>query len=136
MGTEILQPFQLNANGNIASTTNPSTQVDQHLLALVSTQPGERVMLPNYGVPSFRTLFSMNTSDNQTQFLNSINSAVATWEPNLDVNVTFINNSTDQTGEMDIEIDWTAGNDFNPASSGVITATVLVGGTVVEDAAS
>jgi uncharacterized protein len=136
MGTEILQPFQLDANGNIASTIDPSQQVDQHLLSLVSTQPGERVMLPSYGVPSFRTLFSMNTADNQTKFLNSLNSAVATWEPNVDVDVTFTNDSSDTTGEMDIEIDWTAGNQFNPASNGVITATVLVGGTVVEDAAS
>lgn len=136
MGTEILQPFQLDQNGQIAQTTDPNTQVDQHLLTLVSTQPGERVMLPNYGVPSFRTLFSMNTADNQTRFLNSINSAMATWEPNVTVDVTFVNDSADVSGEMDIEIDWTAANQFNPVSSGVVTATVLVGGTVVEDAAS
>ena len=116
MGTEILQPFQLDKNGNIASTTNPSTQVDQHLLSLVSTQPGERVMLPNYGVPSFKTLFGMNTAINQTKLLNQISSAANTWEPNLTVDVTFTNLGSDLTGEMDIEINWTSGNQFNPAS--------------------
>lgn len=133
MGTEILQPFQLDKNGQIASTIDASVQVDQHLLSLVSTQPGERVMLPNYGVPTFDTLFSMNNPEDQQHLLTQINSAAATWEPHVDVEITFTNDGSDLNGEMDIALEWTAGNEFNPASTGVITATILVGGTVVED---
>lgn len=133
MSEEILYPFQLDANGQIASTSNPNTQIDQHLLSLVSTQPGERVMIPNYGVPSFHALFSMNSEDNQGQLLSAIQTAVATYEPNLTVDVSFLNTPQNFDSEMDIEIDWTAENEFTSASSGVTTATVLVGGTVVED---
>jgi uncharacterized protein len=133
MGVEILQPFQLDTNGQIASTDDPDIQVDQHLLSLVSTNPGERVMLPNYGVPTFKYMFSMNSAENQQGFLNSVNSAMASWEPNITVDVEFINTENLFDGEMDIQINWSTGNEFTSSSNGLLTATVLVGGTVVED---
>jgi phage baseplate assembly protein W len=134
MSVEILQPFQLDANGHIATVSDPNLQVDQHLLTLVSTQPGERVMLPNYGIPSFKHLFQMDTTANRQQLLTEAQRAVAAWEPNLTVSLSFGPNKGNNvvTGEIDIQIDWIAANQFNSASSGVVTATVLVGGTVVE----
>lgn len=133
MSTEILQPFQLGSNGEIATTTDPNVQTDQHLLALVSVQPGERVMLPTYGVASYHALFSMNSDSNRLQFINSVNVALSTWEPNVKATVNFVNQASDLTGEMDIAIDWTAGNEFTSIAQGITTATVLVGGTVVEN---
>lgn len=134
MSTEILQPFQLNANGGIATTTDPNVQVDQHLLTLVSTQPGERVMLPTYGIPSFKYLFQMDTPAAEQQFMADAKRAVAAWEPNLNVTMSFHPDPGNQivTGEMDLQINWEAQNQFNATSAGVITATVLVGGTVIE----
>jgi phage baseplate assembly protein W len=132
MGTEILQPFQLDQNGQIASTSDTNTQIDQHLLGLVSTNPGERVMLPNYGIPTFKYLFSMNSADNQQAFLTSAQNALAAWEPSVTVNLTFNNLGENlYNGLMDLNIDWSTST--GTAASGTLTATVLVGGTVVNN---
>jgi hypothetical protein len=60
---------------------------------------------------------------------------MATWEPN--VNIVSIE-AVDQPGEPAnsgaIQIDWAINEIQNPSQSGTLTATILIGGTVVESA--
>jgi hypothetical protein len=135
MSTEIVTPFSLDANGNVLVTTDPDLQIEQHLISLVSTDPGERVMLPNYGVPTDSYLFSINSDSAQEQILNAVTAAVGVWEPSVTVSdISFGGNQDPDDSSLQIEIDWEGGGiGSSSASSGVQTATVLVGGTVIED---
>lgn len=67
------------------------------LLALLLTNPGERVMLPTYGTPLRRLLFEPNdrlvVEEAREMIINSIN----TWEPRITVDQIEINNSIDES---------------------------------------
>lgn len=46
---EISLPFAVNGSGRIATTNDPSEIGRQHLTSFLLTDPGERVMRPEYG---------------------------------------------------------------------------------------
>lgn len=49
MDREIMLPFRVGANGQIATTTDPVTKGRQHLTTYLLTDRGERVMRPDFG---------------------------------------------------------------------------------------
>jgi phage baseplate assembly protein W len=135
MSVECILPFGLAANGSIATTTNPNLQVTQHLQALVSTNPGERVMMPTYGVPLANDLFGAYlTSEIDPTLQIQVQAAVATWEPNVNVAGISVGPpaGTGQDGGV-INIDWTPTAIQSSAASGTVNATIMVGGAVVEN---
>lgn len=135
MGLEIQVPFTLDANGQVAAISDSSEQIEQHIDSLVSTQPGERQMLPEYGVPSYQWLFSTDTDSTMTQIINIIKAALESWEPTITIEgISFGGNEDPLDSQLQVQIDWSGGGILSTtSSSGVQTATVLVGGTVVED---
>lgn len=130
MSVEILQPFQLTPSGGVAVTTNPTTQVQQHLQVLVSTSPGERAMQPTYGIPLSNYVFGLDTNQTATAVSNDIATAVARWEPNVNVQDVRTLVSDTSLGILSIDVDYSPGS-VAPSPSAVQTATVLVGGTIV-----
>lgn len=127
MNAEILIPFTLDVNGSIAQTTDPDIQQAQHVSSLVTTQPGERVMRPSYGVPTVSYLFSGSNGQVTSIINKDVQNAMATWEPNI--TVTNITPQWDsQGGIADIEVDYLAA----PEDTGAIqTITIYPGGQVV-----
>lgn len=132
MSVEILMPFGLAPDGSIAVTYNPNIQAQQHLESLVGTSPGERLMLPTYGIPLKDAVFAPNEQSMVGVLTTQINNAVANWEPNIAVNAVNVSDAVgDGSGQGTIDLDWSIRSIQNPSSSGVLTATILVGGTVV-----
>lgn len=129
---EVLYPFSLSADGGIASTgDNPQLQAQQHVDALVSTTPGERVMLPTYGVPLKSSLFLGDLSAITASLTTDVTVAMGDWEPSIAVQRVAPLVSDRSEGTVVIDVDYTVGD--NPLSlSNVNTATVEVGGNVVE----
>lgn len=133
MSVEVLTPFSLTPSGGIASTTNPAIQVQQHIQALVSTNPGERVMRPTYGVPLSSYLFGADADMVATSIGNDVSTAIATWEPSVSLmDITPIISDTSE-GIAQVQIEYAPGAVTNSLQS-VQTATVLVGGTIVGSA--
>lgn len=58
-------------------------QVKSDLLALILTNQGERVMLPNFGVSLRRFLFEPNDEVLRQQVRNAIESQLRRWEPRV-----------------------------------------------------
>jgi phage baseplate assembly protein W len=132
MSTEIQTPFGLTPSGGVASTANPATQTQQHIQTLVSTNPGERVMLPKYGVPLSSYVFGADADVVSTAIGQNVSAAVAQWEPSvslLDI-VPVISDTSE--GNAQVKIEYAPGAVTNSLQS-VSTATVLVGGTVVSN---
>jgi uncharacterized protein len=132
VSTEILQPFQLAPSGGVAVTAVPSQQVQQHLQSLVSTNPGDRLMQPQYGVPLAGYLFGLDRSQVALLANTDISVAIGKWEPMVSIRDVRTTLSNDSLGMLAITVEYSPGP--APSSSGaqVHTATILVGGDVIE----
>lgn len=134
MSTEILSPFQLTSSGSVAITTSPTVQANQHVQALVSTQPGERIMLPTYGVSLNALVFAPNDPAVINIVTQDVTAAIGTWEPSLTVNsVSPVPGNDPTTGQAQVNVDYSVGAQAGAPGSGIFTATVLVGGDVISD---
>lgn len=134
MSTEILTPFQLTPSGAIAVTTDPGVQAQQHVTSLVSTTPGERVMLPGYGVPLAALVFSPNDPVVVATIEQDVTAALAEWEPSIIVNSVSPAAGADPTqGVAMVNVDFQVGATPGAPGASVQTATILVGGTVIAD---
>ena len=65
------------------------------LLQLILTNPGERVMMPNYGTPLRRLFFQQNSPSLIDQTRNMILDSIRAWEPRIVVRSLIITNSDD-----------------------------------------
>jgi phage baseplate assembly protein W len=128
VSTELQVPFSLDSNGNLAVTTDPNVQAAQHVKSIVATNPGERVMMPDYGIPVRGYLFSSAYQLVELKIQQNVKTQMARWEPRITVlGVTSPN--ADQYGVAQVDVSYTS----NPLETGgTQTATVLIGGDVVE----
>lgn len=135
MPTEIAVPFRLASDGTIAVETNPDRQIAQHVNALVGTQPGERVMLPGYGVPVADLLFDPDASFVAQEISRAVTTAFNTYEPGVVLLRAKPIPDTTQQSLARIEVDYIRREDGASPSSLALqtnTAVVRVGGTVSE----
>lgn len=128
--TEILYPFQLDIHGNVASTQDPNIQRAQHVDSIVSTYPGERVMLPTYGIPFRDYVFGVGPDFISQEMRVNVTQQMARWEPTIQV-INIIPDIDEATnGVISLEVEFTTGPGAVPAT--VQTAVVYVGGNVIE----
>jgi phage baseplate assembly protein W len=135
MPTEIAIPFRLASDGTLAVETNPDVQIKQHVEALIGTQPGERVMLPSYGVPVNNLLFDPNAAFVAQEISNAVNAAFSSFEPGVVLQRAIPIPDATQQSLARIEVDYVrreAGDTPANLSSQTNTAVVRVGGTVSE----
>ena len=130
MSTELQQPFGLTPSGGVAIVGDPGTQAQQHLQSLVSTGPGERVMLPQYGVPVTSYVFGLDADQVTAQVSNDVGAAIRTWEPSIALQNVQTMVSDTSRGVVSIDVLYAPGAGVSPQAQTSI-ATVLVGGGVV-----
>jgi len=70
-------------------------QVKSDLLALLLTEPGERVMLPTFGTPLKQFFFEQNDSVIVERVREAIANSIRTWEPRIAVTAIDVTNSED-----------------------------------------
>lgn len=127
--TSFLVPFQLTSQGTVATTSDPDTVSSQRVKAIISTSPNQRVMLADYGIPLASYLFSPDIPESIDRITTDIITAMQKYEPVITIlEVKPIINEA-AIGVQDIQVEFTQSTDqaFTPT----LTATVLVGGTVV-----
>ena len=127
MSAEILIPFSLDPlSGKVSQTTDPDVQQMQHVSSLVSTQPGERVMHPDYGIPLASYVFSQGAVFIADQMATDVTRQMSQWEPGIQVN-NVIPVPNEDFGWARVDVDF----DSTPETTGVIQTSVInVGGTV------
>lgn len=134
MSQEIAIPFQLTPSGAIAVTADPRAQASQHVRSLVSTNPGERVMLPGYGVSLSALVFGSNDPVIVATVQRDVTSALSQWEPSIAVTGVSPASGTDPSqGMAMVNVDFQVGAQPGKPGQAVQTATVLVGGQVISD---
>lgn len=75
-------PTRANPRGYWYSQSGTS-QIKSDLLCLLLTNPGERVMLPEFGTPLKKLVFEPNDTTLSTQAINMIAASIKRWEPRV-----------------------------------------------------
>ena len=83
MSDEILIPFQLDHTGQIAVTSDTNTQINQHVMSLLNTEPGQRAIYTDYGVPLSGLLFEEEDVVAQ-DLMDDLISAATKYEPGIE----------------------------------------------------
>jgi len=86
--------------------TEAEEDIDKSLQILLSTRPGERVMLPGYGCNLDELLFKPLNLTLKTYVIDLIKTAILYHEPRIDVEKITIDESTDNDGILLITIDY------------------------------
>jgi uncharacterized protein len=122
-------PFSLTSTGQVSTTVNPNQIASDRMESLIGTYPGERVMLPDYGVDMPAYIFASDISAQQDLIALSVQKAAAQWEPTLVLNSVTPNVSQEDVGIVSIDIQFSLSN--NPQLTPAQVATVEIGGAVV-----
>jgi phage baseplate assembly protein W len=93
-------------------TTSGINQIKSDILILLYTEPGERVMLPNFGTPLRQLAFDQNDSTIQFKAKNIISTAIKKYEPRVVVTGIDVSNVPDPSI-------------LNPLDDGTQTAHIL-----------
>ncbi len=75
-------------------------QVKSDLLALLLTEPGERVMLPDFGTPLKQFLFEPNDTVVVEKVKDVISNSIRTWEPRIAVTAIEVLNSQSDINDV------------------------------------
>jgi len=127
MRQEILIPFTLDPDtGKIMQTSDPDIQAMQHVSSLVCTEPGERVMHPDYGIPLSSYVFDPGASIVAQAIDKDVTQQMAQWEPSLTV-VRITPSADEDFGVARVDVDFETSPE---ATRYTQTATVYVGGVV------
>ena len=80
--------------------------IRQALMLLLTTQPGERVMRPEYGCHLHRLLFAPNDATTAGLAMHYVRSAVQRWEPRVEVLQVDAGASVDDATILEIRLDY------------------------------
>lgn len=90
-------------------------QIKSDLLVLLLTEPGERVMLPEFGTPLKQFFFEQNDSVIVERVREIIANSIRTWEPRIAVTAIEVTNSRDSVEQS-----------LNPMDNGESAGHVLM----------
>jgi len=124
---EMAQPFNIDATGSVAYDIDPVTWARNHILAVLLTNPGERVMRPSYGVGIYSFVWENQDPLVEQQMITTIKQAVSVWEPNVTLHDLEFVPQPDFSGIVYLEIAFSVG-----AAPTIHTVTFSLGGTGVE----
>jgi hypothetical protein len=127
MNWEMAQPFNIDATGAVAFDTDPVRWATNHILALLLTNPGERVMRPGYGVGIFTMVWENDNPVVEANIVTTINLGLAVYEPSIKVIDVQFTQVPMYAGIMNLIIHFTVGN-----APSVYTTAINLNGSGIE----
>lgn len=135
MSSELAIPFRLNQDGRIVSEASPDKQIRQHVMSLINTEPGERVILADYGIPLSEALFEEGDDEVAVILGDTIQASMNTWEPGVVLRQVKADESTKHMdGLTSIRVEYARAESSETPVAGRSTniAVIKVGGDVSE----
>jgi phage baseplate assembly protein W len=96
-------PMATDHTGRLAMTDGADL-LDDSIVMILSTAPGERVMRPDFGCAIWNQLFDPINRTTLAQIAHSVEQALGHWEPRIDVDHVDVAPTEGDTGRVDIEI--------------------------------
>ncbi|GAA2322235.1 hypothetical protein GCM10010149_89230 [Nonomuraea roseoviolacea subsp. roseoviolacea] len=75
------QPLRFGPGGQLVTTRDVPHQIYQRLLAIIATNPTERVMMPTFGVGVARMVFEPDPEAVTAELARDVNDQAAQYEP-------------------------------------------------------
>jgi uncharacterized protein len=94
-------PIVVHPNGYLHTIKGLDT-VRSDLLVLLMTNPGERVMLPNFGCPLRSLIFEQNDSFTADTVQTMIANAIRLWEPRVAIDAIDVRIGRDEIDSKDL----------------------------------
>jgi uncharacterized protein len=124
-GIEVQVPFQINpATGQVGTVNEYSTIIAQHVLSILMTATGERLMLPTYGVGMETYTFQPDSPLVGAEIQSAVQNAFTGWEPAVQILNVSVTQSPQNPAVMNVTIQ------YSTPYSGTNTITVSLGGAV------
>ncbi len=98
-------PFKPDANGRLNYIAGEE-KIRQSLWVILSTAPGERMMLPEFGCGIHDLVFEANTASLRALLQEKVREALVRWEPRIDVTDVRVETSVDARNYLLIRIDY------------------------------
>lgn len=124
---ETAQPFSIDVNGAVAYDADPVLWARNHILAVLLTNPGERVMRPTYGAGIFNFVFDNADPLIEAQITSDIQNAISIWEPNITLHSLDFVPQPDFSGIAVLDIMFSIGTQPTPNK-----VSITLGGTGIE----
>ena len=105
LGRGVGMPLSPDAAGRMPTAAGPE-KVRQSIFIILDTEPGERVMLPEFGCGLRRFLMHPNNAATRAQIEREVNLALRRWEPRIAVAQVDVS-PADDPALVTIEIDYT-----------------------------
>jgi phage baseplate assembly protein W len=98
-------PIKVNANGGL-DWSSGADRIQTAIWIILSTSPGERVMLPEFGAGIKDYVFQSNSASLRNQLVGEIQKALTQWEPRIQLVSVTATTSLDQDSLVLISIDY------------------------------
>lgn len=105
LGKGLSFPLRTDARGQIALVTG-SEDINQSILIILSTQPGERVMRPTFGCRAHELLFEPRSAATISLLQDYVLEALRMWEPRIEVLHVNVNPEGGENGYLLTEIEY------------------------------
>jgi phage baseplate assembly protein W len=90
-------PLVKTARGLMANNSGVD-QIKADLLQLLLTNPGERIMLPDFGTPLRKLIFEQNDASLEMMAKKMISESIAKWEPRIVISDISVTSKFDSSG--------------------------------------
>lgn len=98
--------FPIRPTGGRLPVASGPAKVQQSIYLILSTAPGERVMLPKFGCGIHDLVFQPNTASLRGIVREKVREALTTFEPRIDVLDVTVGNADGERNRLDIAIDY------------------------------
>ena len=98
-------PPRIDQQGGIALTQDRN-ELEQAILIILSTSPGQRVMRPTFGCRLHELVFSPNNSHTAAQARRFVEEALGMWEPRIRVTKIDVYPDPDEAARLMIAIEY------------------------------
>jgi phage baseplate assembly protein W len=98
-------PPKIDAQGGLALTSGYA-ELDQAILIILTTSPGQRVMRPTFGCRLHELVFAPNDSHTAARARRYVEEALGMWEPRIRVTRVDVGPDPDAANRLFIEIEY------------------------------
>ncbi len=105
LGRGLAFPLQVNARGEVA-LVSAERDIEQSIRIILGTQPGERVMRPEFGCRAHELLFEPHNMTTQSRMKQYVSEALRRWEPRIAVQSVQVRADTALDGAIVVEVNY------------------------------
>lgn len=99
-------PVQLDPTTALVATATAEDDVQQSILIILGTSPGERVMRPDFGCGIQEMVFAVIDNASLTRIANLVREALVRYEARIEVQEVTVDPYRAADGRLDISIYW------------------------------